>query len=139
MLCFIVFRSSERIKEHVTLLREDILNDRVVGSYSHSINNETIFFSHSGFRQDYFNYLSKKKYFDPLISKSSPSYSTAELGNILTQHVNSQLKDNVLKCMNKQIKQNKDILNFQCPFNEEIFQAGEDRGGGSKNLLMIIY
>lgn len=122
--------------EHVTLLRQDIIDGNILGMHSLTINNETLLFSHSGFRQAYFNYLNENKYFNQLTAYKP---SSVELGPLLSEHVNTQLKDRLLKCITEQKKKAKSVMSFQCPFSEEIFQAGPDRGGDSKFNAALLY
>ena len=72
---------------------------------------------------------------------TTSSYLSIPIEKFLAQHVNSVLVERLSKCMARQSaataqqkkqQQSLSLLNFQCEFEESIFQAGSDRGGDGK-------
>jgi hypothetical protein len=83
-----------------------------VGSYVLNVNGESIIYTHSGLRPAYLEYLKSK--IGSVDAKSIAAY------------VNSKLYDAVKRCKH-----------YRCIFDEETFEAGEDRGGSRTCVALL--
>jgi hypothetical protein len=91
------------------------LGGQIQGSYVYSIQNTSILFSHSGFRTAFVDRL-----------KNSLNIQSVD---DISSHVNEQLKRRVKLCFDSSSRRK------NCVFEEEVFQAGSDRGGRRMYLL----
>lgn len=91
-------------------MKDGIRSGKVLGSYFHSINDQNILFTHSGLRPDFIKYLNLN------YNLNQP--------HEYASYINGKLLERVNECGDS----------YKCQFNDEVFQAGRDRGGSGKSL-----
>lgn len=87
-------------------MKASVLDGKVHGSYVHKIHDHPVVFVHAGFRPAFLNHL-----------KLTQNMESAEE---IVAYVNNALLESVRACGSD---------NYQCAFDDEVFQAGKDRGG----------
>ena len=112
-------RSIDRIAEWTQMYEKGILDGSIQGAYQYTFPNTTqsLLFSHSGFRNKFLAYM-----------QQYDIYNSSEIA----QYVNTQVINHLKMCMNTK---NKSFRKRHCQFEEEVFQAGHDRGGSSKQSV----
>jgi hypothetical protein len=95
----------ENIVKIVDAMKDGVLKGNVVGSHHLSIRDQDILFTHSGIRPDFFKYL---KIYD------------IENSIDIAAYINRKLTESIKACGDN---------NYQCQLDDEVFEAGKDRGG----------
>ena len=98
----------EVVQEIVLDLKQAILEDRQHAAYVHTVGEMSILFIHAGLRPEMMSYLQQK------LSNSS--------ADAIADHMNSVLVEHTFRCPG---------FGKRCAFDDEIFEAGPDRGGKS--------
>ena len=110
------------------MYEKGILDGSIQGAYHYTFpnTNQSLLFSHSGFRNKFLTYL--KQY-------------NIHTSSDIAQYVNNQTINRLKKCMHNNRSNrgssgsssgSKSLRSRNCQFEEEVFQAGHDRGGSSK-------
>ena len=106
------------------MYEKSILDGSIQGAYHYTFpnTNQSLLFSHSGFRNRFLTYL--KQY-------------NIHTSSDIAQYVNNQTINRLIMCMQSNSNNsggsgNKSLRKRYCQFEEEVFQAGHDRGGSSK-------
>lgn len=104
----------------MALYEPAVLSGLIQATYAHPLRNQTLLFSHSGFRSLFLEHLKRTQ---SLTSASS-----------ISKFVNEQTVRRVTLCRQRKASQTAGV-HKGCDFQEEVFQAGADRGGISKSII----
>lgn len=108
----------------MALYEPAVLSGLIQAAYTHTIHNNTLLFSHSGFRTKFLEYM-----------KSTHTITSA---TEISTFVNKQTIRRVTLCQEGKASRTKGV-HKGCDFQEEVFQAGADRGGIRKYTLLYYY
>jgi len=106
----------------MALYEPAVLSGLIQATYAHTLRNNTLLFSHSGFRTLFLDHLKRTH---NLISATA-----------ISTFVNEQTVRRVTLCQQKKASRTAGV-HKGCDFQEEVFQAGADRGGIRKCICSM--
>ena len=101
----------EKVLDVVNRMKRGVLDGSVVGSYVHRIHDQPLLFIHAGFRP---------KFID-MLKSSLPDASPEGMAS----YVNEKLVSVIQQCYDESVTE--EFIN--CTFDDDLFEAGPDRGG----------